>query len=211
MRTLQRLALALLCAAAATAASAATFTLDQLVNGSVSSFQSDNGQLTFSDFEVTKLKKLSGNLSLYTVTTVDGGFELSSSAFVANSGGLKQLNLAYKVSATEGSINGASMAIAGTQGTGRITVQKDIDSPTSDAGTFLLTLLTKNASILTDSDDLDPTRSFQVDESIRIKKVATLTFVRNSFTTTAVSEPATLSLLMAGIGGLAVYGRRRAR
>ncbi|MGH7893307.1 MAG: hypothetical protein ACREQL_01485, partial [Candidatus Binatia bacterium] len=107
-----RVGLVLIAAAGAVApAFAATFTLDQLVNGSVASFQSDNGLLTFSDFAVTKLKKLSGNLSLSTVTTVDDGYVLTSSAFTANGGGLRKLNLTYKVTATEGLIVGASMSM----------------------------------------------------------------------------------------------------
>lgn len=211
MKSLRLLGLLTLCWVVASAASAATFTLDQLVNGSVSSFQSDDGRLTFSDFAVTKLKKLSGNLSLYTVTTVGDGFVLTSSAFTANSGGLKKLNIAYKVSANQGSITGAELAISATRQNGRVSVQKDIDSPTSDEGTSLLALLRNNATLLSDSDTFSPgVAAFEVEEAIRIKKVSALESVRNSYSVT-VSEPATLSLLIAGIGGLAMYGRRRVR
>jgi hypothetical protein len=194
-------------------ASAVTYTLNELVNGSVTSFASENGLLTFSDFDVKRLKKLDGNLSLYTVTPVADGFVLTSSAFVANSGGLKKLDLAYKVKANSGLITGADMAIAGSLGTpasGRVKVEKDIDDPTSDEGTFLLTLLRNNGSLLVDSDTFAPgVLQFEVEESIRIKKVATLSSVRNSYTVT-VPEPTELTLLAAGLGGLAWLGRRRA-
>jgi hypothetical protein len=188
-------------------ARAVSFTLDELVNGSVHSFQSDNGLLTFSDFEIEKLKKLSGDLSLYIVTVVDDGFELSSSAFTANSGGLKKLNLTYKVTANSGLITGASMVMDATRETGRVKVEKDIDDPNSDQGTFLLTLLRNNASLLEDSDTFEGAASFEVEEAIRIKKISTLNSVRNSYT--VVPEPAELSLLVAGLSGLAWIGRRR--
>jgi len=188
-------------------AAAVSYTLDQLVNGTVESFQSDNGLLTFSDFEITKLKKLSGNLSLYTVTVVDDGFELSSSAFEATGGGLKKLNLTYKVTANVGLITEASMVMDATRTTGRVKVEKDIEDPNSDQGTFLLTLLRHNVSLLEDSDTFDGATSFEVEEHIRIKKVSTLHSVRNSYT--VVPEPAELSLLMAGISGLVWIGRRR--
>lgn len=212
MKTLGSLRVLTLCwLALASSANAASYTLDQLVNGSVSSFQSDNGLLTFSDFEITKLKKLSGNLSLYTVTTVADGFELSSSAFTANSGGLKKLNIQYKVTANQGQITGATLSMQGTRETGRIKVEKDIDSATSDEGTFLLNLLTGSQSILSDSDTFAPGEAaFEVEESIRIKKVSSLTSARNSYTVT-VPEPPTLSLLLAGVVGLAMYGRQRIR
>ena len=71
-------------------ASAATFTLAQLVNGG--SFVSDDGTLTFSDFKVTKTKRLSGNLADYTVTVLGDGFMLGSSEFTANSGGLRKFD-----------------------------------------------------------------------------------------------------------------------
>jgi hypothetical protein len=193
----------------ASAAGAATFTLDQLINGTVRSFQSDNGLLTFSDFSLGKFKKLSGNLSLYTVTTVGDGFVLSSSAFTASSGGIKRLNFEYKVTANSGSITGAEMVMDATRDTGRVQVFKDIEDPKGDEGTFLATLLQRNVSSLSDSDTFSPgVKAFEVEESIRIKKVATLNSVRNSYTV-SVPEPAELSLLAAGITGLAVFGRRR--
>ena len=203
--------LALCCFALASTANAASYTLDQLVNGSVSSFQSDDGKLTFSDFEVAKLKKLSGNLSLYTVTTAADGFVLSSSAFTASSGGLRKLNITYKVAANQGLITGATLSMQGTRESGRIKVEKDIDSATTDAGTFLVNLLTGGSSILSDSDTFGPgEKAFEVEETIRIKKVSTLTSARNSYTVT-VPEPPTLSLLLAGVVGLAMYGRQRIR
>jgi hypothetical protein len=213
MTTLRSLGvIGILVFALASSSSAATYTLDELVNGSVSSFQSDNGLLTFSNFEITKLKKLSGDLSLYTVTTVDDGFVLSSSAFTANSGGLKRLRFTYTVSAKQGAlITGAELAMEGTRETGRIMVDKEIDSPTNNEGTFLLNLLKKDTSILSDSDEFVPGESlFEVEEQIRIKKISSLTSVRNSYTLN-VPEPPTLSLLLAGVVGLAMYGRQRVR
>jgi hypothetical protein len=212
MKTLRSLAvIGFLALAMASGSNAATYTLDELVNGSVSSFQSDNGLLTFSDFEIKKLKKLSGNLTLYTVTTVDDGFVLSSSAFTANSGGLKRLRFTYKVAANSGLITGATLSMEGSRETGRIIVDKDIDSPTSDEGTSLINLLKGNTTLLSDSDEFSPGESlFEVEESIRIKKISTLTSARNSYSVT-VPEPPTLSLLLAGVVGLAMYGRQRVR
>ncbi len=192
-------------------ATAATYTLDDLVNGSVSSFTSDNGLLTFSDFDVTRLKRLNSNLALYTITTVADGFVLTSDAFITNGGGLKKFDLAYKVSATSGLITGADMEIEATRTSGRIKVEKDIDEANGDGGTFLLTLLRNNASLLTDSDEFDPgVQQFEVEEAIRIRKVSTLHSVRNSYTVTVVPEPVELTLLAVGLGGLAWIGRRRA-
>jgi hypothetical protein len=195
----------------ATGANAATYSLKDLANGTVASITSDDGKLTFSDFNVTRVKKLSNDLSLYTVETTTDGIILTSSEFDAQSGGMKKLDLTYTVSAVAGTITGAEMEMAASRQSGRVKVEKDIEAhdQASDAGTFLVTVLTGGASQLLDSDTFSSGEAaFDVEEQIRIKKVATLSSVRNSFT--VVPEPATLSLLLVGVGGLAVYGRRRA-
>jgi hypothetical protein len=190
-------------------ATAATYTLNDLVNGSVASFASDNGDFTFSDFDIQRLKKLDGNLSNYTVTTTATGFELSSPAFTATSGGLKKLDLSYTVTRASGKlITGAEMEMDATVTSGRVKVEKDIEDAdaNSDQGTFLITLLMKNRSLLTDSDTFSPgANEFHVEESIRIKKNSTLNWVRNTY----VPEPTELALLAAGLGGLTWLGRRR--
>jgi hypothetical protein len=207
MQRLPRTGLLLAIALFAGAASAATFTLADLVENNAT-FQSDNGLLTFSDFEVKKLKRLGSNLSQYTITTTADGFLLTSPNFTANSGGLRKLDLSYTVTANRGLITGASMVMEATRQTGRVKVEKDIESPTGDEGTFLLTLLRNNASLLSDSDTFSPGETrFDVEESIRIKKVSALTSIRNAYTVT-VSEPAEAALLLAGLVGLAFYGRR---
>jgi hypothetical protein len=186
--------------------SAQGVTLAALVGGET--ITSGNGSLTFSDFEVTKIKRLSGNLELYTVTATADGITLTSSEFTANTGGLKKLDISYKVTANAGLITGATLAMQGTRETGRIKIEKDIDATQSDAGTFLLNLLKSGSSITSDSDTFSPgEKTFDVDEQIRIKKVSSLASVTNSYT--VVAEPGTLSLLVAGLGGLAWIGRRR--
>ena len=188
------------------AANAATFTLDQLVSGG--SFVSDDGTLTFSDFKVTRTKRLSGNLADYTVTVLGDGFMLSSGEFTANTGGLRKFDLSYKVTANQGAITGASMDSVGSSTTGKMKIEKDIEDLLSDEGTFLINLIRSGSSILSDSDSFSPgVVSFDVEEQIRIKKVSTLTSVSNHYT--AVPEPGELSLLAAGLTGLAWLGRRR--
>lgn len=193
---------------AAGAAQAATFTLADLVSGGgTTSFTSDDGTLTFSDFSVTKTKKMSGDLSLYVITTTQSGYILTSSEFTVNSGGLRQLDLGYKVTGSSAIVQ-ASLDIAGTRTSGRAKVEKDIDDAGSDQGTFLLAALLEGGSTLNDSDQFSPgALSFDVSEQIRIKKVASITSITDSYQ--VVPEPTTLSLLGAGIAGLTWLGRRR--
>lgn len=210
MRDLRRWGWVALCMVSiAAGANAATYSLKDLANGTITSITSDNGLLTFSNFNVTKLKKLNSDLSLYSVDTTTDGIILTSSEFTATTGGLRKLDLSYTVTAVSGTIIGADLDMVATRQSGRVKVEKDITAhdPNSDAGTFLVTVLTGGASHLSDSDTFSPGEtSFDVEEQIRIKKISTLTSVRNSFT---VPEPTTLSLLAAGVAGLAFYGGRR--
>ncbi len=206
MRTKLSIALAVLALALSGGASQALTLAD------VTTFDSGDGSLTFSNFSVTQTKRLSADLSQYTITATATGFALSSPQFTANAGGLRKFDLKYTVTAKAGTITAATMTMEATRETGRIKIQKDIDSAddSSDVGTFLLTLLTSGNSILQSSDTFSPGQaSFVVDENIRIKKISALASVTNGYTATAVAEPTTLSLLAAGLGGLTWIGRRR--
>jgi hypothetical protein len=175
--------------------------------GGTASFTSLDGTLTFSDFAVTKTKKLSSDLSLYTITATDDGYTLTSGEFDAATGGLRRLDLSYKVTGTSAIVQ-ASLDITGSRTTGKAKVEKDIDDANSDEGTFLLAYLQSSGSVLTDSDTFSPgALTFEVDEQIRLKKVSSISSITDSYQ--VVPEPTTLSLIGAGLAGLAWIGRRR--
>ena len=197
---------ALLLAAGSTRA--ATFTLADLVSGGgTSSFTSDDGVFTFSDFDVTRTHKLSSDLSLYVVTTTQSGFVLTSSEFDAATGGLRKLDFTYTVTASSPIVQ-AALDLDAARTTGRVLVTKDIDDPASDEGTFLLTSVKGGGAILSDSEQFSPgALAFEVEERVRLKRVSSIAGITNSFQ--AVPEPAPAALLSAGLAGLAWIGRRR--
>lgn len=209
MRSKLLLAPALMACVLIFSASAQAVTLASLLVGGAT-LNSTNGSVTFSNFVVKGIKRLSNDYSLYEVTATASGIKLTSPQFTVNSGGLRKLDLSYTVTANSGTITGASLAMQGTKSTGKIKVEKDINSKdsASEVGTFLATVLAGSTSLLSDSDTFSPgEKSFDVDEQIRIKKVSALTSVDNGYT--VVAEPSMLSLLAAGLGGLAWIGRRR--
>jgi len=189
-------------------ARAATYTLADLVSGGgTSSFTSDDGALTFTNFDVTRTKRLSSDLSLYTVTTTQDGFVLTSGEFDAATGGYRKLDLSYTVTGSTAIVQ-AGLAIDATRSSGRVAVTKDIDDPSGTDGTILVTVLSGNASLLSDNDQFSPgVMSFDVEEQVRIRKVSTLSSVTNAYQ--VVPEPTTAALLGAGVLGLAWFGRRR--
>jgi hypothetical protein len=192
---------------AAGSAGAATYTLADLTGGGTSSFTSDDGTLTFSNFDVTRTSKLSNDLSLYMVTTTADGFVLTSTEFDASTGGLRKLDLSYTVSGSSAIVQ-AALDLDASRQTGRVLVSKDIEDPASDDGTVLHTSLTGNASELTDADQFSPgSMSFDVEEKIRIKKISNIAGITNSYQ--VVPEPSAAALLGAGFLGLAWIGRRR--
>jgi hypothetical protein len=204
VKSTQLLAPALLACGLLLSGGAHALTLADVVSGD--SFVSGNGTLTFDNFEIKKLKRLSGNLSLYTIVILDNGFTLTSDEFTANTKGLRKLDFSYRVTSSGAAITEAGLAITGSRDTGKIKVEKDIDAANSDEGTFLFAFIRNGNSSLEDSDTFSPISwSFDVDEQIRIKKISQLSSVTNTF----VAEPSTLSLLAAGLGGLAWIGRRR--
>jgi hypothetical protein len=190
-------------------AEAASYSLADLANGQT--FTSDDGSLTFSNFDVTRTKNLSSDLTMYTVTTTSSGFMLTSNEFDAGTGGLRKLDLSYTVTSSSPIVE-AGLAMDGSRQSGKIKVEKDIEAQGSDEGTFLVTVLSGNHSVLSDSDQFSPgATSFDVEEQIRIKKVASLDSVTNSFRDAAhaVPEPGTMALFAFGAAGLALIGRRR--
>ena len=104
----------------------------------------------------------------------------------------------------------AALDVDAVRDTGRIFVGKDLDDPTGDEGTFLAATLKGGSSMLSDSDQFSPGPfSFDVEEQVRIKRIASIASIANSFQ--VVPEPATAALLGTGMLGLAVIGRRRRR
>lgn len=189
-------------------ARAATFTLADLVaGGGTTSFTSDDGTLTFGDFEVTRLKRLSGDLSRYVITTTANGFALTSTEFDVAGGGLRKLGLSYTVTATSPIVQ-AALDLDATVDTGKVLVVKDLDAHQSDDGSFLVARVTGAKLDPSDSDQFAPgVLSFDVEESLRIKRVARVDAITNSFQ--VVPEPTAAVLLGAGLGGLVWLGRRR--
>ena len=193
----------------AAGAQGATFTLADLVaGGGTSSFTSDDGQLTFSNFEVTRTKNLSDDLSQYTITTTSDGFVLTSSEFDAQAGGLRKLDFSYTVTASSPIVQ-AALEMEGSRTTGRAKVEKDLElSGDEEGGTFLLTYMTAAGSSLSDSDEFSPgATSIDVDAQVRIKKVSSITSITDRYQ--VVPEPGTLALVSAGMAGLFLLGRRR--
>lgn len=208
------LCLALSCPAAA--AHAASIGLDALVGGAT--LDSDDGTLTFSDFQVVLTMNLTSDLSQYTVTSRDDGFRIAGpfDAPVGVDEGA-QMTLLYSVAAHGGATleqaSGQIQASGGGPGSSAVlleqffddgsllaTMQDDVDPLPGSAGILFdlsglgLGALDVRKEIFVEADDLEASGSVDfVDQGFQV----------------SVPEPGSAGLLALGLGGLAVAGRRR--
>ena len=204
-------------------AQAASFTLADLVGGT--GFDSDNGLLSFSNFSAILSSGLDQDLTKYTVTTLDDGFELVGPIGAAD-GEQDDLVLKYDVAATNagGLIVSASLffngqilpAISGLSAS----IAEDFFVDDDLVGSMFVArtgggLNQPSADILfaPGHSALSVEKDILVDAIVANGSsdgtIAAISIVRQRYE--VVPGPATALLLGSGLGGLAILGRRRSR
>ncbi|MFP8878057.1 MAG: PEP-CTERM sorting domain-containing protein [Myxococcota bacterium] len=210
-------AAAVLVLGVATHASATTFTLQELTNGSQPSFESGNMSLRFSDFHATVSGQLSTDLNDYVVVTLEDGWRLVGPIGVAD-GNLGAIAISYKTSSTsEQRIKFAQLFFNGAAfgGGSAATVTENFSIGGEEIAALFVAvtgggLMNRTASTMFDDPMLSMVTTLKGIQVVTtdLATVASISVVDQRF---AVPEPSSLALLSAGFIGLVIDSRRRSR
>ncbi len=202
-----------------TAGAAHALTLADLVGGG--SFQSGNGQLTFSDFELVVAGVLSPDPGAYTIEIQDTGFRIAGDALQIAAGEAGDLLLQYRVTTAPGSsIERAALSFqASVLGAGSLAaVAEDLFSvPGSGDPLGSLAVGVSGGGFSQTSDEVFftgfPTELLALKD---IQLIATqgagdvsIASVDQSFATQSVPEPGLALLFLSGGAAILVARKRR--
>jgi hypothetical protein len=212
---MRRITTLLLAAALALPLSANALTLQDLNAGA--SFASTGGELSF-DFapgSIALSGALPADLSQYTVVATAAGFAISGPLAALGPAAFGALSLAYRVSAAPGlALTGAGLQTSGIAfGPGAVAIASSGFSNGASLGVLLApsggTGSASNASFgaIALLDALASVQLFAMTPG----DVAAFGAVQHGYTWAAVPEPAAMSMLTAGLLGLAWLGSRRPR
>jgi len=169
------------------------------------------GSLTFDDFDVVLAGDLPVDLTAYAVQVLADGFRISGplSAILGGSG---TLLISYEVSALSPIISGASLLAPGaTVGAGaQALVVESLLGPASEVlGSLFVFDVEGGGADPDDAAGFTPVSSVSVVKSVIVGGglLAAMPMVEQRFF--ALGEPLTVILLVGGLAGLAIAGRRR--
>ena len=189
---------------AGTAAQA--LTLADLVAGA--EVTSGNGNLTFTNFTAsTSGKGMRGDLSRYAVTVLDDGIEIAGGTKKGKRG---KLEIAYDVVAA--AITGVALDVT-SNGKGKTTGTKAFFDDGSPVGELEASAAKGNTG--SDSATFSAFETLSVEETASVGKKVGRWILSNTFessdvaSSSSIPEPGTMLLLVSGVAGLAVIGRRR--